>query len=457
MRGLAWSASTLAVVAGVCVAGPSFAQQPYPPVQPPAAPYPAQPAPQPYVPPPQYAPAPPQGYPPQQPAPPAPQPYTPAPQPYPPAPQPYPPAPQPYPPAPQPYAPPYGQPAPYPPYPAQPPPTAQPPQPYGQPAYPPPPAYGQPQYPPQQQPPAPYQPFPQQPTTSKYRGAGEMVFLYGIGLSYGVGTGIWLDLLAHEGDPGIAFIAPLAFGAAIPVATYFLDNYSEFHRGVPASISTGLTLGALEGIAIAGTQWHFAGDGGPNAWSPSTDATVAWLLSTGGGVGGYLFGEWLRPDPRSLAFIASGGGWGAIAGSLLGAGVVSGDWKDGASVAGLVGYNLGILATGALSAVYVPSWKTQKYMWAGFVGGSVAASLVYVFYLFSDANPRHGLIANSLGGLAGVGVAGVLAANMKDDGPTQNAVKSGLWTPPFQLAIAPVTSPYVTAPTGAAITAFGKF
>jgi hypothetical protein len=309
-----------------------------------------------------------------------------------------------------------------------------------------------------------------------------MAILYGTSIAYGIGTGIWVDGVAGVGDPGIDFVAPVLFGAALPVGLYFTDRYYPFHRGVPESISTGLILGAVEGMAIAGTQWQLSGHGGtPNSnWSFGGEATATWLFATGGGIGGYVFGEWLRPDSRSLTFIASGGAWGAIGGSLIGAGaggasacgailtpgasppcsVQESDWANPASVMGLVGYNVGLLSTGILSAAhYMPSLRSQAWMWGGFLMGTAASSLVYLFYIGSSADPRHGLIANGLGGLAGVAVAGVLTANMKDDNGTNNAVQHGTWTAPFQLAMRPVTSPIYgsTQTTGAQVTAWGSF
>ena len=51
-----------------------------------------------------------------------------------------------------------------------------------------------------------------------------------------------------------------------------------------------------------------------------------------------------------MSFVASGAGWGAISGTLLGAGIENGpDWKDGGSIGGLIGYNAGIASTGAIS------------------------------------------------------------------------------------------------------------
>lgn len=386
------SLSAMAGAAVLAVSQASLAQ--YPPPQP-------QPQPQPY-------PAPAQPYPAPAPAPlPPPQAYPP--QAYPPQAYPYPPPQQPYG---QPPAQPYGQP-----YPQQP--------------YPPP--YGAP-YPP------PY--FP--PRKPRFRSPGEMAYLYGVSAAYGFGTGIWLDSLVHVTDPGIWVIAPIALGAAAPIGAYAWDYYDEFPAGVPSSIATGLLLGGVEGIAIDGLQWQLTGNGGPNTWGFSTQTSVTFVTATAGGVGGYLFGEYMRPDPRTLAFIASGAGFGTAFGVLFGSGVASGDWKNGAAGWGFAGYNVGILATALLSTQYTPSWRTLKWMWIGDLLGTLATTPVYLFYIGSSADPRHGLIANALGGAAGLALATVLTMNWKDP------VTADGWTPPFQMALSPTQG-------GAALTAMGQW
>src|SRR6185436_15522859 len=101
--------------------------------------------------------------------------------------------------------------------------------------------------------------------------------------------------------------------------------------------------------------------------------------------------------------------WGAVSGTLFGAGISGRDWKDGAAIAGLVGFNAGMVVTGALSvAGYVPSYRSL-----GYLAGTAIASVVYVFYLFSDSDPKHGLIANAAGGVAGLCLAAALTADMK--------------------------------------------
>jgi hypothetical protein len=419
---------------------PPAAPQPYPPSQQP--PQPGYPQPLQPLPPPQQAPQPPppQGYP-QQP-PPQGYPQQPAPQGYPPQPAP----PQAYPPQAYP-------PQSYPPQQLPPPGYQQPPPGYQQP----PPGYQVP--PPGAFPPPPSQPL-APPVPNGKRDDGEMLFLYMTSAMWGIGTGIWVDWGSGVNDPGIAFIAPLLFGAAAPIGLFLWDNYDNLDKGVPSSIGLGLSLGAVEGIAIAGTQWQNTCNGNCGTWSDATKAALTWGISTAGGVGGYFFGEYLKPDPRALTFIASGAGWGAISGLLLGAGAESSQWVngttttsnsispadsfgDGAAVGGLIGYNAGIVATGALSLLgYVPSWRTQQAMWLGYLVGTAGASIVYLFYI-GQPDVHHGMIANSLGGLAGVGVAGALTANMKD---TAKA-----WVPPFQIGLAP--TPY----GGAALAAFGTW
>jgi hypothetical protein len=269
-----------------------------------------------------------------------------------------------------------------------------------------------------------------------------MAYLYGVGAAYGFGTGVWLDSIAKVNDPGIWVITPIVLGVAAPVGAYFWDRYDEFDRGVASSMATGLLLGGVEGVAIGGLQWQLTGNGGPNTWQFSTDTSVTFLAATVGGAGGYFFGEYAHPDPRTLGFIASGAGFGTAFGVLFGTGVNS---ANGAAAWGFAGYNAGILATGILATQWTPSWTTLKYMWLGDVLGTLATTPVYLFYIGSSADPRHGLIANALGGVAGLAIAGAITAYWKDP------VTTSEWTPPFQMALAPMQG------GGAALTAMGQW
>ena len=228
---------------------------------------------------------------------------------------------------------------------------------------------------------------------------------------------------------------------------YAVDYYTPFHRGVPASISAGLLLGAVEGIAISGTQFQLTSDNRGTRWSVGAYGALTFLASTGGGIGGYFFGEFARPDPRTLLFVSSGAAWGALTGTALGLGAGSGGFPraaDPAAVMGLVLYNAGIAGTGALSFFWTPSYTSMKAMWAGYALGTLAGCIVYPFYIGGTSDPRHGLIANALGGLAGIAVGAALTFNTKDSGQST-------WKPPFQVGIAPGQN------GGATLSAFGQW
>lgn len=270
-----------------------------------------------------------------------------------------------------------------------------------------------------------------------------MVYLYGTGLAYGIGVGSWIDILAKAQDPGVIAIAPILFGAGIPAGFFLWDYIDTFRPGVPASLATGLWLGFLEGVAISGTQVALSSP--DRRWDLPTAASITFATTTAGGVGGFFFGRWLEPDPRGVAFIAEGMGWGAATGLMMGIGA-SADGKgssekssgDGAAVGTLLGANLGIAATATMViAGYQPSWNAQKWMWLGYTVGAAAPSFLYLFYIGqNDKDPKHGLVANALGGVAGLTFAAILAGGMSDEEPM--VPRSGkAYKPPFNLLVTP--------------------
>jgi hypothetical protein len=294
-----------------------------------------------------------------------------------------------------------------------------------------------------------------------------MTALYITSALYGIGTGIWIDALAKIETPGPALILPIALGAAFPVGAYFWDDRGgPLHRGVPASLATGLVLGAVEGMAIAGVQWQFnrakdANDDGVDdnpdtSWSFQTQTTVTFIAATAGGVGGWAFGEAVRPDPRALGFVAGGAAWGTLSGIGIGFAATPSDFSDGAAVGGIIGYNVGWAGAGAISLLHTPSWNSQKYMWMGYGLGFLAGCLVFPFYLFAkDADLKGGFVGPAVGGLAGVGIAGAITFNNRD--PDQaKAFKA-----PFDFAILPTPridpALGVQSPGGSMISATGTF
>jgi hypothetical protein len=160
-------------------------------------------------------------------------------------------------------------------------------------------------------------------------------------------------------------------------------------------------------------------------WPFRTQTSLAFIGATGGGIGGYFFGEYARPDPRQLSLIASGGVWGGLSGVAIGAGVTgpNADWKDGGVVVGFVGFATGVAGSGALSLFAMPSYETQKWMWVGYGSGLAAGALVFPFYLFSDSDPKHGFVAVGVGGGA---VEALVAAGVEDVFKERLAVERGV-------------------------------
>ncbi len=139
----------------------------------------------------------------------------------------------------------------------------------------------------------------------------------------------------------------------------------------------------------------------------------------------------------------------------------------------MIGYNVGLLGTGALSLWRAPSYQTLKWMWAGYGIGTLAGALVFPFYLFSDSDAKHGFVAPALGGIAGAAVAGVLTSGLTDDDPAPaNHAKRSFLSPltlnlgsgpqPVNLAVTPLTGPIggvqgTTEQRGAMLNAVGQF
>ncbi len=349
------------------------------------------------------------------------------------------------------------------------------------------------------------------------RDDGEVAYLYATTAAYGITMGAWIDTLGpcspnnkqkdaagtpildskgntiNQCDPAGALVAPLLLGTLLPLGAFLWDNFypGGMHKGVPSSIGTGIIIGALEGLGIAGANYSIAGETTGARWGSDGIMTSVWLGATVGGIGGFAFGEAVRPDPRKISFVASGAGWGAVMGALMGGGGANSDSSSiaqGMLVGNLVGTNIGLATTGILAAVgYDPSWQALKYMWMGGGIGLVATSPIYLIYVASGAKDvngntlaNHGMVANSLGILGGIVIAGILTRDLKDPEPvatpvdhpvdvttpgqpnqlappgTPNTTPAGPtakkpWTPPFTLSFAPLPS------GGAMFGAFGQF
>jgi hypothetical protein len=288
---------------------------------------------------------------------------------------------------------------------------------YGQP----PPQYGQPQY---GQPPygtgyPPQQPYYPQPRKNDDRSDGEIGVLYVTSVAYGVGMGVWVSSEIGIDDPGVFLIPPAILGLAAPVGVYALDQPS-MDRGMPAAISLGMLIGAGEGVGIAGHQFVTADE--EDEWGFVGLARAMALGSTLGAVGGYALAYYEEPSPKASAFIGSAALWGTVAGSMFGygasaEGVGYGQANDSASLGGLIGFNAGLVVSGALSSFYYPTYGELGWMWIGGGIGAAASLPVFLFYADEGGPPaKRGFLFMGTATLLGVGAGALLGAGAGDSG-----------------------------------------
>lgn len=329
-------------------------------------------------------------------------------------------------PAPPPYAqptqpqPPYGQPQPQPPY-------AQPPQ-YGQPGAP----YGYPT------------PYPAAASgagygaTSSRRTPYEMGALYGTSVLYGVGLGVWIGAELEIDDPATFLIFPAVLGVAAPAGVYALDQ--PFDRGVPSAIAAGAVIGAGEGIGIASLQFVSADE--DDAWGFRGLSRATVLGATLGAAGGAVLGYLQEPSPRLSLFATSGVAWGAAIGAMFGYGASAEDVgygraNDSAALGGLIGYNAGLVATAALSTLYVPSYTSLGWMWAGGAAGFALSLPVFLVYAGEGGPPaKRALIFSGTATTLGIAAGALFTLRTSDFGSSSGPRMAGE-SPPGPLATPP--------------------
>jgi hypothetical protein len=270
--------------------------------------------------------------------------------------------------------------------------------------------------------------------------------LYATSVGYGAGLGIWIDSEIGLTDPGLLLIAPSVLGIAAPIGVYVLDHPS-MPRGKPAAISAGLLLGAGEGLGIAGTQFAIASEA--DAWGFRALGRSLAIGATVGGVGGYFVGEFADPSPKVSGFVLSGAMWGTFVGASFGygvspAGVGYGESNDSGAIGGLVGFNVGMLATAALSMAFVPSWGQITGMWEGAGIGAAASLPVFLFYAGDNSPPaKRGLVFTGTAMLLGIAAGAVFSSGGTDADSSRLEPGDGPPRPGFATitSVAPFSTP----------------
>lgn len=251
------------------------------------------------------------------------------------------------------------------------------------------------------------------------RSTEEISALYAISVAYGVGAGVWIDAEIGAKDPALYLIPPAVLGLAAPVAVYALDHPS-MPRGMPAAMAAGAVIGAGEGIGLSSLQ--FVSSDRADAWGFRGLSRATALGATVGLVGGAVLGSVQRPSPRSSVFMTSGVAWGSAIGAMFGygasaKGVGYGLANDKAALGGFIGYNIGLGATAALSAVYIPTTLSLEWMWAGAGIGFAASLPVFLLYAGKDGPPaKRALIFSGTATTLGLGAGALFTIDSREPG-----------------------------------------
>lgn len=266
-------------------------------------------------------------------------------------------------------------------------------------------------------------------TSSRTRTQTEMAWLYATSVLYGVGLGVWFGAELDIEDPALFLIAPAVLGIAAPAAVYAIDH-PPLRRGVPAAIAAGAVIGAGEGIGIASLQ--FVTQDKEDAWGFRGLSRATVVGATLGAAGGAVLGFLQQPSPKSSLLMTSGVAWGSAIGAMFGygaseEGIGYGRANDDAALGGLIGYNVGLVATAALSTVYVPSYKTLGWMWTGAGIGFAASLPVYLFYAGEGGPPaKRGLVFSATATTLGLAAGALFTARARDEASLDNVVVARL-------------------------------
>ena len=246
----------------------------------------------------------------------------------------------------------------------------------------------------------------------------ESVSLYTSSILFGVGTGVWLDVVAGVEDIRVAVIMPLVFGGVGAGALWLGEhNHGPLRRGRGLAMSNGLVLGTIAGTLLG------AWGGSREYWTGRGVASTIWggaALGVGLGIG---LGTLADVTPASASFVGSGGLWGAAFGAITA--LAANASGDGVLIGGLVGEGAGIVATAALASAVHPAEAQVRWMDLGVLsGGLVGAGIAVLAFGNSDLRtPLAPALITELGMIGG-GVLGYVLGRPTQ--PAQPAARASL-------------------------------
>jgi hypothetical protein len=260
------------------------------------------------------------------------------------------------------------------------------------------------------------------------RSTDEIAQLYLNTLTYGVGTGLWIDAHTQASSAAGVILPMLALTGGAVATVAALDIGHPLRYGVPQSAVSGLYLGLEEGILLS--LWNELQDDSSTHWSGTTVADVIWVTSTLGLVGGGLIGATQGTTPGRASFVGSTGLWaGTIVGLVATAATDSSNGST-ALLAADIGLNLGILSGIVAAGPVSPSIARVRFLDLGGIAGGLLVGGLYLAAADQHSNGGAAAASVALGCAAGLGVAWWATRNIPADRPGESAQSTALrWEP----------------------------
>lgn len=258
---------------------------------------------------------------------------------------------------------------------------------------------------------------PTSPRAGRVRTTGEIAGLYIDGFFYGVGTGGWLALLGEAKSPTTVVLPMLLLTGVTEGAIAWADHADAFAYGRPRTISAGLRIGLMEGLAWM--AWYQAQARADDELSARQASTLVWAGATTGALLGGLAGARLRTTPGRAAFTEAAALWsGAVAGLTTAA--LAGDDEDADDaflLATAVGLNVGAATAAWLAGWFNPSADRALFLNLGGLGGGLLVGGLYLVFADEDAERAPGLGLTAAGVAGGLATAWLLTRDLPPDAP----------------------------------------
>lgn len=251
--------------------------------------------------------------------------------------------------------------------------------------------------------------------TGGARGGGEAFTLYSSLFAWGVGTGIYIDVLAELDDVRTALWVPILTAGAGIAGAWLLDR-TPMRRGRPSGIASGLVLGAGFGTLLMAqldeanvydrceTITYPGGSFRACDEDEKLMITTVWLGATLGMGAGYALAALTDAPPAHINFVTSTGLWGGV----LGVGIaLATEEGDHVGTAGMLGEAIGIGAGAAIAATLHPSESQTRWMSLGVLGGGLLGAGIAVIPSSEYRSPAIPVMITELGMIAG-GIGGYL-------------------------------------------------